>query len=182
MWFHIRLHSIDSSHLGLFRSGIHKVEEEAPLIIDHTSTKMVSMGHTANFSCRARGQPEPTVQWLHKGRPLKRNRTDDHTEVWVDRGDLLVRSERSGVHTFHCLANNSTGTAQSTAKLVVYGKAWSPHVWLWINSEHCSYTTLYISKQYFTYFCCNVELDWKGNRPFQFKYRSGQVFQGKDLV
>ncbi|KAK0133806.1 Peroxidasin-like protein [Merluccius polli] len=95
---------------------------------DQEMDSTVSVGDTARFSCRARGKPEPTIEWLHNDRPLKRDRTDDQSEpaVWMDGGDLVIRGVRSGVETVRCVANNRAGTARShTAKLIVYGKIWT---------------------------------------------------------
>ena len=57
------------------------------------SSKMVSVGETATFSCRARGRPQPTIQWLHDGRLLETNGTDNRSEsvVMMDGGDLVLR-------------------------------------------------------------------------------------------
>ena len=118
--------SVHSSHLPFFCSGMRG--GEAPVFIDSPSSKMVSVGDTARFSCRARGKPEPTIEWLHNDRPLKRDRTDDQSEpaVWVDGEDLVIRGVRSGVETVRCVATNSAGTARSdTAKLYVHGKIWT---------------------------------------------------------
>ncbi|KAK0138871.1 Macrophage mannose receptor 1 [Merluccius polli] len=110
-------------------------EGEAPVFIDSPSSKTVSVGKTAHFSCRARGKPEPTIEWLHNDRPLKRDRTDNQSEsaVWMDGGgDLIVRGVRSGVETVRCVANNSAGTASSDpAELIVYDRR--PDGWMYFN-------------------------------------------------
>ncbi|KAK0145366.1 CD209 antigen-like protein D [Merluccius polli] len=117
-------------------------EGGAPVFMRSPSSKMVSVGKTAHFSCRARGNPKPTIEWLHNDRPLKRDRTDDQSEpaVWMDGGgDLVVRGVRSGVETVRCVANNRAGTARSDpAELIVYGKIWTwsdrrPDGWMYFN-------------------------------------------------
>ncbi|CAL8290680.1 unnamed protein product [Lota lota] len=99
------------------------VKEEAPSITEfHSSTKVLPLGHTAQFSCDAGGTPEPTVEWLHNGRPLERDSTDNQSEpvAWVERGFLFVRGVKSGVNTVCCMATNSAGSANHTAELLVF--------------------------------------------------------------
>ena len=99
--------------------------EEAPSITEfHSSTQRLVVGQTARFTCNASGTPEPTVQWLHNGRPLERNGTDNQSEAWVERGFLFVRGVTYGVNTVCCMASNSAGTANHTAELIVFGKFW----------------------------------------------------------
>ncbi|CAL8237949.1 unnamed protein product [Boreogadus saida] len=57
----------------------------------HSSTHVLSVGQTARFTCNASGTPEPTVEWLHNGRPLERDGTDNQSDAWVERGFLFVR-------------------------------------------------------------------------------------------
>ncbi|KAK0140722.1 C-type lectin domain family 4 member K [Merluccius polli] len=102
-------------------------EGEAPQIYDPPSSKTVSVGETANFSCCARGRPQPTIQWLQDGRLLETNGTDNRSEsvVRMDGENLVLRGVRSGVETVLCMATNSAGTANHTAWLPVYGKTWT---------------------------------------------------------
>uniref|UniRef100_A0A8C5BXI8 B30.2/SPRY domain-containing protein n=1 Tax=Gadus morhua TaxID=8049 RepID=A0A8C5BXI8_GADMO len=96
-------------------------EEEAPSITEfHSSTHMLPVGQTARYTCHAGGTPEPTVEWLHNGRPLERDGTDDQSEAWVERGFLFVRGGRYGVNTVCCVASNSAGTANHSAELLVF--------------------------------------------------------------
>ncbi|XP_056453199.1 uncharacterized protein LOC130387931 [Gadus chalcogrammus] len=96
-------------------------EEEAPSITEfHSSTHVLPVGQTARYTCHAGGTPEPTVEWLHNGRPLVRDSTDDQSEAWVERGFLFVRGGRYGVNTVCCMASNSAGTANHSAELLVF--------------------------------------------------------------
>ncbi|KAK0130963.1 C-type lectin domain family 4 member E [Merluccius polli] len=97
---------------------------EVPQIYDTPSSKMVSVGNTAIFSCRAWGRPQPTIQWLLDGRLLETDGTDNRPEsvVRMDGENLVLRGVRSGVETFLCMATNSAGTANQTAWLLVYGR------------------------------------------------------------
>ena len=99
--------------------------EEAPSITEfHSPTHVLPVGQTTRFTCNASGTPEPTVEWLHNGRPLKMNGTDNQSEAWLERGFLFVRGVRYGVNTVSCMASNSAGTANHTAELLVFGKFW----------------------------------------------------------
>uniref|UniRef100_A0A8C5CXL5 B30.2/SPRY domain-containing protein n=1 Tax=Gadus morhua TaxID=8049 RepID=A0A8C5CXL5_GADMO len=88
-------------------------EEEAPSITEfHSSTHVLPVGQTARYTCHAGGTPEPTVEWLHNGRPLERDGTDDQSEAWVERGFLFIRGGRYGVNTVCCMASNSAAVQQ----------------------------------------------------------------------
>ncbi|XP_056462362.1 uncharacterized protein LOC130402245 [Gadus chalcogrammus] len=96
-------------------------EEEAPSITEfHSSTHVLPVGQAARYTCHAGGTPEPTVEWLHNGRPLERDGTDDQSEAWVERGFLFVRGVGYGVNTVCCMASNSAGTANHSAELLVF--------------------------------------------------------------
>uniref|UniRef100_A0A8C5AGH8 B30.2/SPRY domain-containing protein n=1 Tax=Gadus morhua TaxID=8049 RepID=A0A8C5AGH8_GADMO len=96
-------------------------EEEAPSITEfHSPTHVLPVGQTTRFTCNASGTPEPTVEWLHNGRPLEMNGTDNQSEAWLERGFLFVRGVRYGVNTVCCMASNSAGTANHTAELLVF--------------------------------------------------------------
>ncbi|CAL8365918.1 unnamed protein product [Arctogadus glacialis] len=89
-------------------------EEEAPNITEfHSSTHVLPVGQTARYTCHAGGTPEPTVEWLHNGRPLERDGTDDQSEAWAP-------GVRYGVNTVCCMASNSAGTANHSAELLVF--------------------------------------------------------------
>ena len=102
-------------------------EEEVPAITSFDDTYFVLVGEIVSFSCRASGQPKPSIEWLHNGQPMKGDRTDNKSEplAFVDGEDLKVRSVRPGVDTISCLANNSAGTANKTSTLFVIGKNWT---------------------------------------------------------
>ena len=102
-------------------------EEEVPAITSFNDNYFVLMGEIVSFSCGASGQPKPSIEWLHNGQPVKRDRTDNKPEplAFVDGEDLIVRSVRPGLHKISCLANNSAGTANKTSTLFVVGKNWT---------------------------------------------------------
>ena len=114
------------THLVLVSYGsVMPMKKEVPSITEfHSATKVLPLGHTARFTCNVGGTPEPMVEWLHNGRSLKRESTNNQAEAWVERGFLFVRGVRSGVNTVCCMATNSAGTANHTAELLVFGKIW----------------------------------------------------------
>ncbi|XP_059902624.1 roundabout homolog 2-like [Gadus macrocephalus] len=115
-------------------------EEEAPSITEfHSSTHVLPVGQTARFTCNASGTPEPTVEWLHNGRPLERNGTDNQSEAWVERGFLFVRGVRYGVNTVCCIASNSAGMANHSTELLFFGKSW-------IQGENTVHTGLHCTE------------------------------------
>uniref|UniRef100_A0A8C5BN74 B30.2/SPRY domain-containing protein n=1 Tax=Gadus morhua TaxID=8049 RepID=A0A8C5BN74_GADMO len=127
LWFHITvIVSIGLLSILLISLRFSSVmpteeEEEAPSITEfHSSTHVLPVGQTARYTCHAGGTPEPTVEWLHNGRPLERDGTDDQSEAWVERGFLFVRGGRYGVNTVCCMASNSAGTANHSAELLVF--------------------------------------------------------------
>uniref|UniRef100_A0A8C5FSP4 Ig-like domain-containing protein n=1 Tax=Gadus morhua TaxID=8049 RepID=A0A8C5FSP4_GADMO len=126
LWFHITvIVSIGLLSILLislrFSSVMPTEEEEAPSITEfHSSTHVLPVGQTARYTCHAGGTPEPTVEWLHNGRPLERDGTDDQSEAWVERGFLFIRGGRYGVNTVCCMASNSAGTANHSAELLVF--------------------------------------------------------------
>uniref|UniRef100_A0A8C5B196 B30.2/SPRY domain-containing protein n=1 Tax=Gadus morhua TaxID=8049 RepID=A0A8C5B196_GADMO len=127
LWFHITvivsigLLSILLISLRFSSVMLTEEEEEAPSITEfHSSTHVLPVGQTARYTCHASGTPEPTVEWLHNGRPLERDGTDDQSEAWVERGFLFIRGGRYGVNTVCCMASNSAGTANHSAELLVF--------------------------------------------------------------
>ncbi|CAL8355292.1 unnamed protein product [Boreogadus saida] len=95
-------------------------EKEVPAITSFEDTYTVLVGEISSFPCRASGQPKPSIEWLHNGQPVKRDWTDNPEPLAIVEGeDLIVRSTRPGVDTISCLANNSAGTANETAMLLV---------------------------------------------------------------
>ncbi|KAK1806183.1 hypothetical protein P4O66_000077 [Electrophorus voltai] len=71
-------------------------------------------GDTVRFSCQVRGNPAPTVVWLHNAQPLSpspRHRLSPQT-LRV----LNVQSQDDGV--YQCMAENWVGGAQAAARLL----------------------------------------------------------------
>ncbi|KAK0150624.1 C-type lectin domain family 10 member A [Merluccius polli] len=129
------------------------MREEAPQIYHPPSSMTVSVGDTAIFSCRAWGRPQPTIQWLLDGRLLETDGTDNRPESVVRMdggGDLLLRGVRSGVETVLCMATNSAGTANHTARLLVYEVR--PDRWRYYDHS--------------LYFISTAEKNWTASRDY----------------
>ncbi|KAK0150099.1 C-type lectin domain family 17, member A [Merluccius polli] len=125
---------------------------EAPQIYYPPSSITVPVGIAAVFSCLARGRPQPTIQWLLDGRLLETNGTDNQSAsvVRMDGEDLVLRGVRSGVETVLCMATNSAGTANHTARLIVYDRR--PDGWLHYNHS--------------LYFSSTAKKNWTASRDY----------------
>lgn len=120
-------------------------QDSPPQILVHPQDQLLQGPGPAKMSCRASGQPPPTIRWLLNGQPLSMVPPDIH-HLLPD-GTLLLLwppaqehahddqalSANLGVYT--CEASNQLGTALSQgARLSVAGKAWegrpgAGHAW-----------------------------------------------------
>ena len=70
----------------------------------------------ARFSCAAEGNPEPTIRWLHNGRPVRRA----GRYLPQPNDDLLIAGitpPDDGI--VQCIAENDAGISMKNAKLTV---------------------------------------------------------------
>uniref|UniRef100_A0A9J8BLJ9 Ig-like domain-containing protein n=1 Tax=Cyprinus carpio carpio TaxID=630221 RepID=A0A9J8BLJ9_CYPCA len=95
-------------------------ESGLPRIIHHPSDVVVRVGSPATLSCRAEGNPKPTIQWLRNGQPLDTEKMDAHSQpVVLPEGSLfffsvvLGRKSQSHEAVYACVARNSAGVATS---------------------------------------------------------------------
>ncbi|XP_028321967.1 roundabout homolog 1 isoform X2 [Gouania willdenowi] len=109
------------------RSGTHRrkvvrvhAEDTPPRIVHHPSDVVVKAGNPATLSCRADGNPKPSIQWLRNGRALDSAKLDGHLKPLVlPEGSLFFLSvQGGGAYQSHegiyaCVATNSLGKAVS---------------------------------------------------------------------
>ena len=79
-------------------------------------------GAKATFTCGVKGDPIPTVVWLHNGDALGTgNFTGDGGRIWMDVTNTLIFNSTvekdSGVYT--CNATNTMGSKTASATLVI---------------------------------------------------------------
>ncbi|XP_049891389.1 roundabout homolog 1 isoform X2 [Epinephelus moara] len=95
-------------------------QETLPRITHHPSDVVVKAGNPASLSCRADGNPKPTIEWLRNGQPLEMAKGDAHLQpLALIEGSLFFLSvgegrrgqSHEGIYT--CVARNSAGKAAS---------------------------------------------------------------------
>ncbi|XP_016120043.1 roundabout homolog 4-like [Sinocyclocheilus grahami] len=104
------------------RKGSRPVSDSGrlPRIIHHPSDVVVRVGSPATLSCRAEGDPKPTIQWLRNGQPLDTDKMDVQSQpVVLPEGSLFFfsiipgRKSQSHEALYACVARNSAGVATS---------------------------------------------------------------------
>nr|XP_055064219.1 roundabout homolog 1 isoform X2 [Misgurnus anguillicaudatus] len=102
------------------RKGSRLIENNLPRIVHHPSDVVVRAGSPATLSCRAEGNPEPTIQWLRNGLPLDTDRMDGESRpIVLPEGSLffvsVVSGRKSQSHeaVYACVARNNVGVATS---------------------------------------------------------------------
>lgn len=108
------------SRSSFFPSGSRLIDFNLPRIVHHPSDVVVRAGSPATLSCRADGNPEPTIQWLRNGLPLDTVRMDvESRPIVLPEGSLffvsVVSGRKSQSHeaVYACVARNNAGVATS---------------------------------------------------------------------
>ncbi|KAG8440765.1 hypothetical protein GDO86_006487 [Hymenochirus boettgeri] len=87
-----------------------------PVITQPPETITRARAGTARFTCRAEGEPEPTIYWLKNGQPLLSNGRV-RLQPW---GSLVITQiALEDVGYYQCVAENGFGSSCATAKLYV---------------------------------------------------------------
>ncbi|XP_055082794.1 roundabout homolog 1 isoform X2 [Periophthalmus magnuspinnatus] len=113
-------HTAPRSH-GHRRKGLRvRAEETPPRIVHHPSDLVVRVGSPATLSCRADGNPKPTIEWLQDGVPVHSELGDSHLQpIVLSEGSIFFLSVTAGrrglTHegVYTCVATNSVGKATS---------------------------------------------------------------------
>ncbi|XP_056096170.1 roundabout homolog 1 isoform X1 [Rhinichthys klamathensis goyatoka] len=103
------------------RKGSRLVSDSGlPRIVHHPSDVVVRVGSPATLSCRAEGNPEPTIEWLRNGQPLDISKMDAQSQpIVLPEGSLFFfsvvpgRKSQSHEAVYACVARNSVGIATS---------------------------------------------------------------------
>ncbi|CAF99689.1 unnamed protein product, partial [Tetraodon nigroviridis] len=101
------------------------------------------VGTTAIFTCQARGEPEPQLTWLKNGQVLEpgghvklRNNNSTLTIYGISQDDEAI---------YQCIAENSAGSTQASARLTVLWADGLPGVPTGVQAEALSPTTIQVS-------------------------------------
>uniref|UniRef100_A0A669F7J2 Immunoglobulin superfamily DCC subclass member 3 n=2 Tax=Oreochromis niloticus TaxID=8128 RepID=A0A669F7J2_ORENI len=101
------------------------------------------VGTTAIFTCQARGEPEPQLTWLKNGQILEpgghvklRNNNSTLTIYGISQDDEAI---------YQCIAENSAGSTQASARLTVLWADGLPGVPTHVQAEALSPTTIQVS-------------------------------------
>ncbi|XP_051541034.1 roundabout homolog 1-like isoform X1 [Myxocyprinus asiaticus] len=108
-------------HKALRRKGSRFIADNSlPRIVHHPSDVVVRAGSPATLSCRAEGNPEPSIQWLRNGQLLDTEKMDVQSRpIILPEGSLffysVVPGRKSQTHeaVYTCVARNSAGIATS---------------------------------------------------------------------
>ncbi|XP_061743030.1 immunoglobulin superfamily DCC subclass member 3 [Nerophis ophidion] len=101
------------------------------------------VGTTAIFTCQAQGEPEPQLTWLKNGQILEpgghvklRNSNSTLTIYGISQDDEAI---------YQCIAENSAGSTQASARLTVLWADGLPGVPTNVQAEALSPTTIQVS-------------------------------------
>ncbi|XP_035507925.1 immunoglobulin superfamily DCC subclass member 3 [Morone saxatilis] len=101
------------------------------------------VGTTAIFTCQAQGEPEPQLTWLKNGQILEprghvklRNNNSTLTIYGISQDDEAI---------YQCIAENSAGSTQASARLTVLWADGLPGVPTHVQAEALSPTTIQVS-------------------------------------
>ncbi|XP_060892953.1 immunoglobulin superfamily DCC subclass member 3 [Labrus mixtus] len=101
------------------------------------------VGTTAIFTCQAQGEPEPQLTWLKNGQILEpgghvklRNNNSTLTIYGISQDDEAI---------YQCIAENSAGSTQASARLTVLWADGLPGVPSNVQAEALSPTTIQVS-------------------------------------
>ncbi|KAM6942822.1 immunoglobulin superfamily DCC subclass member 3 [Xenentodon cancila] len=101
------------------------------------------VGTNAIFTCQARGEPEPQLTWLKNGQVLE---AGGNVKLRNNNSTLTINSiSRDDEAIYQCIAENSAGSTQASARLTVLWVDGLPGVPTHVAAEALSPTTIRVS-------------------------------------
>uniref|UniRef100_A0A7N8XNX8 Immunoglobulin superfamily DCC subclass member 3 n=1 Tax=Mastacembelus armatus TaxID=205130 RepID=A0A7N8XNX8_9TELE len=101
------------------------------------------VGTTAIFTCQAQGEPEPQLTWLKNGQILE---PGGHVRLRNNNSTLTINSiSQDDEAIYQCIAENSAGSTQASARLTVLWANGLPGVPTHVQAEALSPTTIQVS-------------------------------------
>ncbi|KAM5299409.1 LOW QUALITY PROTEIN: hemicentin-2 [Ctenodactylus gundi] len=108
------------NEVGAVKKVVTLVLQSAPVILVEPQDVTARSGEDVVLRCQAAGEPTPTVEWLHAGRPQRagrrRLRTLQDGSLWLE------HVEAADAGPYECVAHNLLGSASAQALLVVRGR------------------------------------------------------------
>ncbi|KAM7093056.1 hemicentin-2 [Molossus nigricans] len=114
-----RYRCLAENAMGAVEKVVVLLLQSAPVFQVAPQDMTARSGDRVALRCQAAGEPEPTVQWLRAGQPLRasrRLRTLPDGSLWLER----VEMRDTGV--YECVAHNLLGSATARAFLAVRGE------------------------------------------------------------
>ncbi|XP_045888878.1 immunoglobulin superfamily DCC subclass member 3 [Micropterus dolomieu] len=101
------------------------------------------VGTTAVFTCQAQGEPEPQLTWLKNGQILEPR---GHVKLKKNNSTLTIYGiSQDDEAIYQCIAENSAGSTQASARLTVLWADGLPGVPTHVHAEALSPTTILVS-------------------------------------
>ncbi|XP_028999539.1 immunoglobulin superfamily DCC subclass member 3 [Betta splendens] len=101
------------------------------------------VGTTAIFTCQAQGEPEPQLTWLKNGQILE---PGGHIRLRNNNSTLAIYPiSQEDEAIYQCIAENSAGSTQASARLTVLWTNGLPGVPTRVQAEALSPTTIQVS-------------------------------------
>uniref|UniRef100_A0A8C6P2V4 Immunoglobulin superfamily DCC subclass member 3 n=1 Tax=Nothobranchius furzeri TaxID=105023 RepID=A0A8C6P2V4_NOTFU len=101
------------------------------------------VGTTAIFTCQAQGEPGPQLTWLKNGQVLETGR---HVKLRNNNSTLTIHSiSQEDEAIYQCIAENSAGSTQASARLTVLWADGLPGVPTNVQAEALSPNTIQVS-------------------------------------
>ncbi|XP_017260204.1 immunoglobulin superfamily DCC subclass member 3 [Kryptolebias marmoratus] len=101
------------------------------------------VGTTAIFTCLAQGEPDPQLTWLKNGQVLE---PGGHVKLRNNNSTLMIHSiSQEDEAIYQCIAENSAGSTQASARLTVLWADGLPGVPSHVRAEALSPTTIQVS-------------------------------------